>query len=357
MQYKFIDQKVVSDQDGFLTDYSWYKQSDGKNIFIFGDSDLYTPEDTTPDYETFDDNEAREHFYTYEGFEDDEDEEEYIDNLYHDASEDELRKMGAFDNLNEKLLKEENSNELSPTIVDLIANMKKSSTPLETAFDIIVPSSGKAETVAGEIVRATMRILYRWNNDGDKFFESYGLEVCASSAEYLMNKVGKPIHNLVDKLIDEAPANIDNNNYYDKGMDELNNIITEWLYQNPQMFIQQNTIDSRFYPHDYITAHQPKYSYTIQVDDNVEDLLKYNVITTNELYDYVQDLCREEFVLRSAEVEKPWSTSNEITVNNLTKDGLNYLVDATKYLEDFWSIFVQDYENELESIHNGEYDI
>ena len=70
MEYKLIDRKTVYDFDGFTTEYSWYKCLDsGENIFIFGDSDYYTPENSEPDYETSDDEVAREWFDSYEGFE------------------------------------------------------------------------------------------------------------------------------------------------------------------------------------------------------------------------------------------------------------------------------------------------
>ena len=49
----------------------------------------------------------------------------------------------------------------------------------------LMPPSGKAETVAGEIIRAVDRIWYRWYNDGDKINVGYGKETCNGSARYL----------------------------------------------------------------------------------------------------------------------------------------------------------------------------
>jgi len=52
-------------------------------------------------------------------------------------------------------------------------------------FHELVPSMGKADTVAGEIVRATCRIGYRNWNDGDHIGVGYGKETCNTvSAEY-----------------------------------------------------------------------------------------------------------------------------------------------------------------------------
>ncbi|MCR5414310.1 MAG: hypothetical protein K6F50_06245 [Kiritimatiellae bacterium] len=51
--------------------------------------------------------------------------------------------------------------------------------------DRLMPPSGKADTVAGEIIRATGRIWYRWWNDGDKINVGYGKETCNGTARYL----------------------------------------------------------------------------------------------------------------------------------------------------------------------------
>jgi hypothetical protein len=51
--------------------------------------------------------------------------------------------------------------------------------------DKYVPVEGKAYNVYGEILRALGRISYRYLNDGDYFYEDYGVETCGSSAWYL----------------------------------------------------------------------------------------------------------------------------------------------------------------------------
>ena len=44
---------------------------------------------------------------------------------------------------------------------------------LTHCFEELVPPVGKVDTVAGEITRATCRIVYRWYNDGDYINLSY----------------------------------------------------------------------------------------------------------------------------------------------------------------------------------------
>lgn len=99
--YLTVDSKSVPDSDGFMTDYTWYarirctadewykwlKSRAAYNthtlgdvpeeyidvyVFVFGDSDLYAPEDGEYDFECESYEEAVEWFEDYHGFEDDE---------------------------------------------------------------------------------------------------------------------------------------------------------------------------------------------------------------------------------------------------------------------------------------------
>ena len=68
--------------------------------------------------------------------------------------------------------------------------------------DRLMPTSGKAETVAGEIIRAVDRIWYRWYNDGDKINVGYGKETCNGTARFLEKGYTK----FTDRLVDEMYA-------------------------------------------------------------------------------------------------------------------------------------------------------
>lgn len=67
-EWEVMDHKSVRDSDGFITDYTWYKNSNtGEHVFVFGDSDLYGPEDGWFDWECDSDEEAEEWFDNYKG--------------------------------------------------------------------------------------------------------------------------------------------------------------------------------------------------------------------------------------------------------------------------------------------------
>ena len=72
--YEYIRRKSVLDSDGFITDYTWYKDKNtGLNVFVFGDNEVYTPDAGYFDYETESDDEAEEWFNSYNGFADEDD--------------------------------------------------------------------------------------------------------------------------------------------------------------------------------------------------------------------------------------------------------------------------------------------
>lgn len=68
-EWELIDRKNVEDSDGFITEYSWYQRGD-EHVMVFGDSDIYRPEDGDYDAEFDSDERAREWFSSYAGFTD-----------------------------------------------------------------------------------------------------------------------------------------------------------------------------------------------------------------------------------------------------------------------------------------------
>lgn len=85
-EWEEVSSKTVQDSDGFYTDYTWYTNGN-KHVFVFGDSEVYRPEDGDYDWEieviegkeaeAY--KEAQEWFNTYEGFEDELDEHVAVD--------------------------------------------------------------------------------------------------------------------------------------------------------------------------------------------------------------------------------------------------------------------------------------
>lgn len=70
---------------------------------------------------------------------------------------------------------------------EAIVEAGRASEPIEALFELAVPPSGQCDSVAGEVIRAMMKILYRDYNDGDVFYEGYGRETCLPAVAYLID--------------------------------------------------------------------------------------------------------------------------------------------------------------------------
>ena len=109
---------------------------------------------------------------------------------------------------------------------------------INALFEELVPASGKAATVAGEIIRAISRIGYRNYNDGDHLGVGYGRETCNPAGRYLAAKCDDRIARLIRAVWGE-----ENDSYYDTGLAELEDAILEYIEQHPELKETENTED------------------------------------------------------------------------------------------------------------------
>lgn len=116
---------------------------------------------------------------------------------------------------------------------------------LEALHDELVPIMGVAETQAGELVRATGRLIYRFLNDGDKVGVGYGRETCNSSFRYLCEMANK----LNDVELAEALNSLDDSfvkdSEYKEHLETLAERISSQIEANPKLREIKNTVDSR----------------------------------------------------------------------------------------------------------------
>ena len=78
--WKKVDSKEVKDSDGFMTEYTWYtNDAEDTHIFIFGDSDIYGPDDSYADAEFDSYDLAKEWFDNYYGFDHDEEDLDWVE--------------------------------------------------------------------------------------------------------------------------------------------------------------------------------------------------------------------------------------------------------------------------------------
>lgn len=118
--------------------------------------------------------------------------------------------------------------------------MTKNVKRIEYHFDMLVPEYGKADTVAGEIVRAINKLVYRWYNDGDKINEGYGKETCNPPARFLMAKCPQDIKDKISGLW-MFYSSLDED--YEEELDELVGMVMDYLDANPALKETPNNED------------------------------------------------------------------------------------------------------------------
>ena len=117
---------------------------------------------------------------------------------------------------------------------------------LEALFEQLVPAEGSAETVAGEIVRAANRLIYRAYNDGDLFWRDYGIETVGSVYMYFRSLADYELENndLYNHLLDVLEA-MEFTDYINKQdlLQDFVDAIVDVVEQNPSLTTMHNTDD------------------------------------------------------------------------------------------------------------------
>jgi len=125
-----------------------------------------------------------------------------------------------------------------PNADAIIKQISESDKPLDTAFDLLVPKEGKADTLAGELVRAINHLLYRALNDGDVFYEGYGIETCGDCVAFICDK----LPDLEGDFEDIAMRTLDGNNYV-KVIRVIANEIIDRICEDSELISTANTED------------------------------------------------------------------------------------------------------------------
>jgi hypothetical protein len=137
----------------------------------------------------------------------------------------------------------------------LSGDLEKRNEPL---FDKLVPSSGDSEFVEGEMIRAMNRIVYRWYNDGDKFWQGYGTETAGPAHSFLVNsnEVPQDIQRQLEKLFDAVVGKYEDA-VYERMLNDLGEMIITYVEGVPE--------------DDYKPLKQGMFNYDSEYQDEEED--------------------------------------------------------------------------------------
>ena len=108
--------------------------------------------------------------------------------------------------------------------------MTKNEERINKLFEELVPASGKAESLAGELIRAMSRIAYRFYNDGDQVGMGYGKETCNPAARFLMAKGNKRVSSLATAI-----WGIYDESAYEDLLDILAGAVADYVEQPPDL--------------------------------------------------------------------------------------------------------------------------
>lgn len=174
-----------------------------------------------------------------------------------------------------------------------VSQIQNADKPIEEAFEMLVPSSGPADTKAGELVRAMMRIMYRDYNDGDLFYSGYGVETCGEAVAYICDKIPdleKDFENIAMRCLE--------GNNYTKAIEAISDKLLDHIYDNSNLLRETNNENMFDWDgEDFLEEREwiPRYTVDCDMPDNVYAHLRAGNISESELesemeyWDYMKD--------------------------------------------------------------------
>ena len=115
-------------------------------------------------------------------------------------------------------------------------------------FEELVPFTGKADTVAGEMIRAVSSLGYRWFNAGDHIGTGPGKQTCNAPARYLAAKCKGEVAEVIQDV-----WGVENDRVYKAGMQAIIDSVLGYLDKHPELKETKNEEDMFDYdqPEDY----------------------------------------------------------------------------------------------------------
>ena len=223
---------------------------------------------------------------------------------------------------------------------EVVDPAQKPSDQLSAIADVLVPPSGMCDNLGAELVRAINRILYRDWNDGDVFYEGYGLETCSSSAAFIADYADDKVRNA---LFDAIGLEGDE---YTNAIENVGGLILDYLREHPELF-GRDTEDSRDYSSttiDEIEEAAPEYEFDFDARD-VTPYVDRGCIDWSDFEEWIEGLSVLDY--SDAKVDQNWEGS--YTISDISRDQYNQLT------EEFWD-WLERYVDELrETYTDGDY--
>ena len=210
---------------------------------------------------------------------------------------------------------------------------------LEVLFNHLVPRSGKAETVAGELVRAMMKILYRDYNDGDIFYDGYGKETCGAAAAFICEKLDDFEGNFID--IVEKDLKEDD---YTRALNRISAELVDYIMNNTYLLAEENEEDMYDCDEDYFDDYVQRYSYDPDLSGDLEAYIDHDKIDWSDVADFLSNFLSDLNIdYRNL---NQWAR-DAFTIENLSASELE---EVEEEFPNYLDSYLSDLENEYGSV-------
>ena len=242
----------------------------------------------------------------------------------------------------EKIAKEKEMQRKAGEVLDKIGEHPS----FEDLFDALVPDSGKCETLAGELVRAANRIEYRWFNDGDRFFEDYGIETCGPAFKFIVTNVDD---DSFYKLFESAATKNFDDDRYDTFTQDLKDKIVEYILSHKETLAQEtkDMLDIRWQEVEDELSYEgwiPTYEYDADLPDELRAHLEKGNISERDLEWEVESWC-ENMGCYDARVD----VNDYVYIEDLNKQAYDELNgNLYKWLEQYANDLTNEYGDPYE---------
>ena len=239
------------------------------------------------------------------------------------------------------------ANKLIPEI-EAVKNIQDRDEAIETLFDLLVPGSGPSKYYGGELIRAMMRLLYRDSNDGDVFYEGYGIETCADAAAFLCAELPY----LESEFEDIAMRHLKDDAYTEELYRIAESVVNE-VVSDPEEAVTKNTHDYQDEDGEKFIREnewEPTYDYDAMIPDNVQfhldrgDISERDLIWELESWDGLQDTNID-------------ISGDEVYVDGLTLDQYEQIDgNLYKWLEEYGNSLDDEYGSEEDEEYDEEHE-
>ena len=105
----------------------------------------------------------------------------------------------------------------------------------QVLFDKLVPGQGASKFAEGEMIRALNRLVYRWYNDGDRFWEGYGTETAGPAHSFLVNsdQINRGEQRKLEALFDAVVGEY-RDEVYEKMLNEVAELVLSYIEGIPE---------------------------------------------------------------------------------------------------------------------------